>query len=308
MENIKVDNKSVYSDIFMARGVINGDIKNNSYEYSLTSPIYKSTNETISHKEYIDTIKEKERVLSIIGSGDQIINSILYGSKDIVGLDISLFPKYFLSLKLAAIKSLDKNDYLEYFYGFYNEPFMVKYYFSVRDKLDDNSRMFWDNLYREYRAHDIYNSNLFNDFKISRNRAIINNPFLDDNNYRIVKEKLDTINVELLNYNIFDVKKLDKGDFDLIILSNMINHVFKLYGESVTPKEYDKRFIESIKKYKKFLHKLPLKKEGQAITYNLAFYPKVRSLFLENDYQLYTVNEGIKTYNVESEILVYTKK
>lgn len=308
MENIKVNNESVYVDLFMARGIINGDMKNNSDDFSPSSPIYKTTNETISHKEYIDAIKNRERVLSIIGSGDQIINTILFGAKDIVGVDISSFAKYFLALKLAAIESLSKEDYLEYFYGDKDNQFRVKYYFIIRDKLDDNTRLFWDNLYSGYIDHDIYNSSLFCNFNLGKKRVISNNPFLEDDNYKIVKAKLQDIKMELLGYDIFDIKKLHKGKFDLIILSNLINHIEKLYGNNITIEEYYNRFNEGVKKYKTFLHKLPLNIGGQAVTYNISFYPKIKDLFKENEYQVYPVKEDIKSCNIENEILVYKKE
>ena len=304
MKNIEVSNESIYVDIFMARGIIKGVVNNNSLDFSSISPIYKTTNETISHKEYIDAIKCRERVLSIIGSGDQIINAILFGSKDIVGVDISSFPKYFLALKLAAIQSLTKEEYLEYFYG----SFAVKYYFIIRDKLEDNIRLFWDNLYTDYIAYDIYNSSLFNNFTMGKKWAVLNNPFLEDDNYKIVKSKLEKIKMELLRYNIFDIKKLHKGKFDLIILSNMINHIEKLYGNDISIEEYYNRFKKAVKEYKSFLHKLPLNIGGQAITYNISFYPKIKDSFKESEYQVYSVKEDIKLCNIENELLVYKKE
>ena len=62
--------------------------------------------EIINSRAYIDCLVDRKKVLSTIASGDQILNSILYGAKDIEGFDISVFPKYYLNLKIAAIKNL----------------------------------------------------------------------------------------------------------------------------------------------------------------------------------------------------------
>lgn len=307
MDNIKVNTNSVSYDIFMARGIIDRAINNTSYDFSFNSPIYKTTNETISHKEYVDAIKNRERVLSIIGSGDHILNAVFLGSKDIIGIDISLFAKYFLPLKLAAIETLSKEEYLEYFYGNNYVPFSIKFYSLIRDKLDPNTRYFWDNLYNEYKFEKLYNSALFNDFNLNINRAVYNNPFLKDDNYKTMRDKLAKIKIELLEYNIFDIKKLNKGNFDLIVLSNMINHIDKLHQKDITVIEHNKKFNKAIKEYKTFLHKLPLNIDGQAVTYNLTFYPKIKDLFKGSEYKVYTVNEEVRPYDLESEILVYKK-
>jgi len=177
--NIKLYNVNVLEDLKLAKEVIDGKINKKQFFNSLSS-IYKTTNENISDEIYTKSLKNKNRVLSVIGSGDQIINTIFLGAKKIVGIDISRFPKYFLPLKLASIKKLDKDDYLEYFYGFLNNPFMLKYYEKVRDELEDNSRTFWDDLYDNYEYNAIYNSYLFTNFNLSRHTAIKFNPFLQN--------------------------------------------------------------------------------------------------------------------------------
>ena len=48
-----------------------------------SSLIYKFTNEYMSDPNYIKLVSDNDRVLSVIGSGDQILNAILFGSKKI---------------------------------------------------------------------------------------------------------------------------------------------------------------------------------------------------------------------------------
>lgn len=304
MENIKLINYNLDEDIKEAKTII-GTNNNSSLSFNEYSPIYKSTNECLSHPPYMDALKNKERVLGIIGSGDQIINSILFGSNDIVGLDISTFPKYFLMLKLAAIKVVEEKDYLEYFYGNSKEPFMEEYYEIIRKELDDSVRKFWDYLYNNY--NNLYHSHLFHDFDISAKRAIINNPFLQDNYYQVLKKNIERLKMELLKYDMFNANKLNKGTFDLILLSNIINNFTITNGKRISLSEYNERFLQSIKKYKKFLKTLPLNKNGVSLTYNFSFNGSIMEYFKEKEYQLYKVKENINAFNCENEILIYKK-
>ena len=297
MENVKVNNTSVLDDIKLACDIINDDIKVNDYEFNNHSPIYKTTNENISNKEYIEALRDRKRVLSIISSGDQIINSILFGAKDIVGIDISRFPKYFLALKLAALKSLNLKAYIEYFYGDLYCPFSIKYYLAIRHNLDDETRFFWDEIYNKFSYQYVYNSNLFNKFSINSKKAIANNPFLTDFNYVITQNRLNDVNIELLMYDIYNVKKLEKGSFDLVNLSNLIN-----YGKSS-----NRRFSDFILVYKKLLMDLPLNDDGIAITYNMAFHPRLVNYFNDKFCEISRIKDNSKFINTDNEIFVYKK-
>ena len=106
---------SLNDDIRYAEKIIGNSYNNNNDKsFHNTSFIYKTTNENID--KYFDYLKNKNKVLSVISSGDQIINSILSGTKEITAFDISRFPRYFLDFKLASILSLTQTQYLNLFY------------------------------------------------------------------------------------------------------------------------------------------------------------------------------------------------
>ena len=77
--------------------------------------IYKKTNEKLN--EFIDLLLNKDKVLSVIGSGDQILNTLLTKPSKIDAFDISVFPKFFLKLKIASIKSLSRDEYIKFFFS-----------------------------------------------------------------------------------------------------------------------------------------------------------------------------------------------
>ena len=227
--------------------------------YNNTSTIYRSTNELISNKKYIEMLKNKKRILSVIASGDQIINSILLGSTDIVGYDISRFPKYYLYLKLAAIKGLEREEYLDFFVGNYdNQLLNVDTYDKIRVYLPDKCRIFWDSLFDYFDSCDINDSHLLCNEVFDRDKFSDRNYYLQDDNYNKTKLKIDKVNITLYNDNIFKlVLNNNIGKFNLINLSSIIHY----------PKDNFGSVELGFMKYRKFLDKLPLEDNGIALSY-----------------------------------------
>ena len=103
-------------DLTIAQNILEHSYFNfGNNHYNDYSSVYKVSNEKISAKSYQETLSNKKKILSVIGSGDQILNSILLGTNDIDGYDISRFSKYFLQLKIAAILSLSKEEFMNFF-------------------------------------------------------------------------------------------------------------------------------------------------------------------------------------------------
>lgn len=302
MDNIKIKNINIYDDILTAKKIVSGKLHPEPYVFGRDSSIYLSTNEDVSHEIYIDSLKNRKRVLSIIGSGDQILNSILVGAEEIVGIDISRFPKYFLPLKISAVKNLSKNEYLEYFFG--KSPLDVKYYNKIRSCLDDDSRTFWDQLYKDFDSNLIYNSQIFSNFRLDGNKVVNLNPYLKDENYKKLKNKVEFVDVFLQEHNMFDIKSLNAGKFDLIILSNIINYI----GQFCKNNHNDTDEDENVKAYKKFLKQLPLNRNGIALSYNLILNGEIKNKYKEKEYQVENVQEDLKSTSIKNEILIYKKK
>ena len=99
-------------DIELARRVILG-LDTSRVGFNETSYIYRCTNENMKNKTYMNLLSNNENVLSVIGSGDQILNMFLLNSNNIDAFDISNFPKYYLKLKMACVKNLSYDDVLE---------------------------------------------------------------------------------------------------------------------------------------------------------------------------------------------------
>ena len=246
-------------DLKIAQLIISNHYVDNDYRnYNSTSTIYRCTNEIINCSEYINILKDKKRILSVIASGDQIINSILLGSRDIVGYDISIFPKYFLYLKLAGIKKLDKFEYLDYFVGnYYSKLMNTDVYDKIREELPSKCRIFWDGLYNSFEPFDLNESYLLCNEPFSKDILIYRNLYLQDDNYKKTRLKLDKINLTIYDDNIFKLVNNNIGKFDLINLSSIIHY----------PKDNFGSIDFGLRKYREFLEELPLNENGEALSY-----------------------------------------
>ena len=94
----------LHEDIISAQKIVSVTVSNfgGSDNFHNTSAVYKVTNERM--KDYQKYLKNRKRILSVIASGDQILNSVLDGTREVDAFDISDYPKYFMYLKIAGIK------------------------------------------------------------------------------------------------------------------------------------------------------------------------------------------------------------
>ncbi len=152
-----------YKDV--AQSIVRGNYSNLNGKTTFHSEsfIYKKTNEKLN--EFIDLLLNKDKVLSVIGSGDQILNTLLTKPSKIDAFDISVFPKFFLKLKIASIKSLSRDEYIKFFFSTtetgLDEYYDDLYFDKIRKELDSETEDFWTYLFQYNDWYDIYNSTLF---------------------------------------------------------------------------------------------------------------------------------------------------
>ena len=200
---------------------------NNINNFNLTSGIYRFTNEDISA--YFHHLENKKNVLTVIGSGNQILNTILAGSTNVDCFDISIFPEYYLYLHIGAILSLSQEDYIRYFLSEDNkELFSYEIYELIRKNIPNKYRKFWDSLYDYDEGIDIYNSLLFRQDYYNKETIINNNPYLQESNYLKLKNILETRSI-LINSKVYDIinTKITKK-YDLINLSNILEYYYNI--------------------------------------------------------------------------------
>lgn len=215
--------------------------------YHNISHIYRTTNEQIIN--YQEHLKSRKNMLSVIASGDQILNSILEGTRNIDGFDISCFPKYYLELKIAAIKTLSKENFIDLFFAnMKSDENYDDMYDELRKELPKDNKKFWDSLFSFFDWSDIINSTLFSSEPVITSNVINQNKYLQRNNYEKLKERLNKVNLDYYTGDISTLANTLSQEYDFINLSSIV-------------------YYKKVEDYTRLIKSLNLTEEGEALTY-----------------------------------------
>lgn len=209
--------------------------------------LYLFTNENISgYYKFLD-FRDKT-VLIVTSSGDHALNALLHGAKSVESFDNNQLSKYLSELKVAAIKSLSREEFLLYF----NESLSLfkssKYYFDVRiynskirAYLKDEYLQFWDYFFSNYSTRKIKKSFLFTKDRLNLNTIVRVNDYLSsDKNYYKLRNILLGKEIKYHHIDITQIPDLNRK-YDLVILSNIASYLDYIYD-----KEHLKNFKELI--------------------------------------------------------------
>lgn len=201
--------------------------------------IYPFTNENING--YFDKLNiNNKSALSIAGSGDHYLELIMRGASEIKTFDINILTKYYIELKIAAIKALDYNDFITYFVldNNYYDIFNENIYNNIRKYLNEESTIFWDTLYSKYSGKHIRLSKLF--FKTEETYEFLTKfvSYLNPVGYYKLKNILlnngNEINFakNFRNCSISNLLHNYNNCFDNIILSNIADFIDEIYKKN----------------------------------------------------------------------------
>lgn len=220
---VKLSNNITYDEILR---FINAD--KDIAEIKTFFQTYSFTTENISG--YINSFDLKDKSLLTVGSsGDQAINAILKGCKDVTVIDISPFAKYYFYLKKAAILTLNYKEFCEFFcYKYYDgnkynpQAFNLQSYNKLKDtlkKLDEQSFLFWDTLFSKCNSKNIRRT-MFKCDELGLKILKRVNPYLKNRlSFNKTKSKIENINPKFINGDIFKTKLYKT--YDNIFLSNI---------------------------------------------------------------------------------------
>ena len=274
-------------DIIIAQKIVSNSYSNINFEkpYHEHSFIYKTTNEyAVAYQKLLNL---KKSIIGVTASGDQVLNSVLAGIYDIDCYDISVFPKYFLELKIAAIKALNEEEFIKYFFkSEYYSEFDNDIYDKVRKFLSPWAMKFWDSLYNFFDGYEIYNSTLFSSEPYNLQHQKERNPYL--NNYDELKNRIEIVNINYHEGNVYNIlNKLEKK-YDFINLSSIIYYEPNL-----------------LKNYKEFvINNKNINDEGIILTY---LYKLKKDVLLALREYFYEPGFNIETYQNDG-LLIYQKK
>lgn len=190
--------------------------------------VYDFTNENVACLDYLYDFKNA-KVLSIVGSGDQYFASILNGAKQVDLFDINPTSYLYFLLKFYSIRELEYEE----FYNFFVEKNFTN--IQVFEKLE---KVLPKKVFEYYKyivkhkdeCNKIFTKdgiNLLNKknqkYYFETQKPVI--PYLNI----VVYYKLKTLLKKQLVPNFFekdlmDMKKEIKGNYDIILLSNVYNY------------------------------------------------------------------------------------
>lgn len=217
------------NDGLRAKEIVSQNYDEANLIHSRLKPGYFITNEQLDYISKFD-IKDK-KVLSVCGSGDQAFISLINGAKSVDTFDYNPFQYYLLELKIAAIKTFDKETFLNFFPlvgGNVDENYNIKYYYQLRDKLSLDALNFWDIVYSAEKPY-IY---LLDKFSYSINFASDYTRHYDELKNRLMENPI--------NFKLGDAFSIDKSfndKYSLIILSNIFDHI-KLMNHNYSESDY----------------------------------------------------------------------
>lgn len=271
------------TDTIKAQEIVSNSKSNlvSNTPYHENSFIYRTTNEQIN--KYQDFLKNRENTLSIIASGNQILNTIYEGTKNITGFDISTFPRYYLELQIAALNIFGLKDYINFIYGDIDDEEFDDMYYTINPILEKESREFWDGLLNFFDFSEITASTLFSNEIVSPRNITKKNIYLQsEENYQRLKNNIQQVNLEYITGDIFSLTKKLDTKYDFINLSSII-------------------YYNDLNKYKEMLETLPLMDNGEALTYLY----KIKSFSQKQDF---FPNCDFHSFDNDSGVMIYTKR
>ncbi len=247
--------KEIVKDIEEAKNIIARDLlidKDTDYEFKEHCKLYDFTTENNGYYNYMN--KNMQTLLTVTGSGDSIINSLLHGVKSVTTFDINQLAYYNMMLKIYMVKLLSYGEFLKYYFAYQNNKYLDKEIFTeVMDYLPEDIKEFWSSLYKDFSSQEIANG-LYRNCKDDKNNSIRNmeesmmlNEYLSNRNYNYAKRRISNLKVNFIQGDIEQVPLSLKRKFDAINLSNVQEFYYK------NPSEYrtllEERYFPLLKEH-----------------------------------------------------------
>jgi hypothetical protein len=209
-------------------------------EMSKEAPIYIYATEGVSSYYSILKINNK-KILTVCGSGDQVLNAYFFGAKEVVGFDLNKRSEFIARIKIAAVKELSYEEFLKFFGENYTSAsFDYGLYKKIRRNLDKKTIVFFDSLYKKhnFKGKKSVKSEYFRqreDVRLDIKK--INLYLRNEKTYLKLRHILKNIKFKFVQGNIKNIymnKRLMNEKFDMINLSNVPNYfTIKLERENI---------------------------------------------------------------------------
>ena len=232
-------NDKDFSNFYGGRIQTNNGVVLQAYPYSneKIAGIYKN-------------FKNYNKILTIGSSGDQALQGIFGGAKDVTIADLNIFTKYWVDYKIAAIKNLSFREFRDCFRdeeGFNNLDMAFDYstYKKIFHDLDEDSATFWGTLFME----GAESSRIYAEM-LQRDDVNICSPscefYVNKKEYKKMQELLrrGEYNLNFINADFTDFPEVLKEKYDTILLSNVCRYVREEKFAEVVNRLYENNLVD----------------------------------------------------------------
>lgn len=219
----------VYEKLF------NPEIYENEANYTVNYA-FAISNEKLT--EVFDALNLKnKKILTVGSSGDQALNAILKGSKNVTIIDANIFTRAFIEYKLALIKYFDFKTFDDLFIK--PRAFNWQVYAKISHLLSNETKQFWDSLMLDQSPNAQWGE--FTEKDITSKMLIIDHSdrhslfYKDEQTYNLLQNLLNQqdTKISFVNAELQDFPKVLKEKYDLIYLSNIYDYYRKQHNTFV---------------------------------------------------------------------------
>lgn len=220
-----------------------------SDDFGPYSKIYLHTTEDIKNFLMCFDLTDKE-ILTVAGSGDQVLNSYLMGAKNVTCFDINPLAFTQVKLKRAAVCSLSYEDYLSFLFlkdsSDYSNILDYRLFENLKPYLDDDTNQLFDYLYSNFNSKQILDLIYY---RFTHNIDLLKrmNSYLEEDNYYRLSNILKEKEINFIESDITNLNKILDSKYDMILLSNISSSIEKIFPNE--PLKNFKRIIHSLSKY-----------------------------------------------------------
>lgn len=170
-----------------------------------------------------------QKVITVTGSTDHLINIALRGSNNITTFDLNPLTEKYMDLKLSAIKTLSFKEFLEFL--LYDTDNSLAFDIISNLEMRETSKTFWLQKLSELENNGrlLRDSNLFNKKYYNPVSKTWQNLYLNEQSYKTTQERLKDVNI---SFNHSSLEKLQLNEeYDYMFLSNISDYIGMIYGK-----------------------------------------------------------------------------
>ena len=185
-------------------------------------PSYLFSNENLhDYYKLIDLIDKN--VLTICGSGDQVICALLNGAKNVDTIDSNNFTYYTLFLKIAALQSLSYKDFISFYKIDKKNMTRKNLYCNLRDAINRSDvKLFWDDFFKENEELFPY---CFRSMETNFNLNSKRITYLNTDKYEKAQKVVKDENVTFNNMSLYELRNSCNLKYDFINCSNVVDYL-----------------------------------------------------------------------------------